>query len=582
MFKVVPKKIVILLTFIALATECFSQNPFNPLLELRRNGYREKLFLVTDRDVYFAGEEIWLKIVSQDALTGQPQKMSKIVYLDLLDRDNNPVIQIKQELADNSDGGSIVLPDSLATGIYILRAYTSWMLNFNENEIWHKTITIISPAQRITTGILPKTILLTSPPEKDESAITILIPDEVKGRRNEKSIVVLFTDNTEKTQDYRLSVAVVKSSLLASERKNYMDHTVSSSDDQKDVKFIFRLPEPEGLILRGTMVDNTTARPLVNEEVSLSIVGKTTRCRFTNTNENGEFVFLLNDFYGQGEVVIQPVSETLSDIYVELESPFYDHFYEIDPEIFIPDTASLKGISDALVSSQINRLYRSEFLPAIALTKGKHETDLYGEPTRRVMLADYIELTDLREIVREILSEVMIIRKDEKTQLKVTSKNPYETFDNQALVLVDGVPCSDIGKLLSAGAKEFERIDIVKKKYFRHGLIFDGIVSFVTKKGNLSLFEADNTVFRQVFEGPQPVSKFYSPDYSVDSLRTRRVPDERNTLYWNPDIRPDSVGKIELRFFSSDEDTDYTLIIEGISGDGRHIYKTQELSEKNN
>ncbi|HEY8916089.1 MAG TPA: hypothetical protein VIM87_06600 [Chitinophaga sp.] len=66
-------------------------------------------------------------------------------------------------------------------------------------------------------------------------------------------------------------------------------------------------------------------------------------------------------------------------------------------------------------------------------------------------------------------------------------------------------------------------------------------------------------------KGYYPKKEFYQPDYdkAPDPL-----PDYRNTLLWAPDIITDENGNATLEFFSSDINTAFYGIVEGISGTG--------------
>ena len=61
--------------------------------------------------------------------------------------------------------------------------------------------------------------------------------------------------------------------------------------------------------------------------------------------------------------------------------------------------------------------------------------------------------------------------------------------------------------------------------------------------------------------------EFYSPKYGTrfDDL----VEDYRSTLYWDPSIRTDSSGMAQVSFYCSDIATDFHIVVEGISTDGK-------------
>ena len=59
------------------------------------------------------------------------------------------------------------------------------------------------------------------------------------------------------------------------------------------------------------------------------------------------------------------------------------------------------------------------------------------------------------------------------------------------------------------------------------------------------------------------------PDYSTDSLRMSRIPDYRNTLYWNPSVWTDSGGDAAVEFWTSDEAGEFLVITDFTATDGR-------------
>ena len=65
--------------------------------------------------------------------------------------------------------------------------------------------------------------------------------------------------------------------------------------------------------------------------------------------------------------------------------------------------------------------------------------------------------------------------------------------------------------------------------------------------------------------------EFYQPKYEVEEERTNPEPDERATLYWNPDVRLTSQGKEVLQFYTSDSQGPFHIIIEGITPAGLPI-----------
>jgi hypothetical protein len=61
--------------------------------------------------------------------------------------------------------------------------------------------------------------------------------------------------------------------------------------------------------------------------------------------------------------------------------------------------------------------------------------------------------------------------------------------------------------------------------------------------------------------------QFYQPYYDKDSSDIR-IPDFRNTLYWNPEVKTDANGEAEFSFFCSDINSEFVGRIEGVSDEG--------------
>src|SRR5450759_2682094 len=54
---------------------------------------REEIFIHSDREEYIAGEDLWFNIYLTDRQTFKPSLNSRIVYFELLNFENRPVIQ---------------------------------------------------------------------------------------------------------------------------------------------------------------------------------------------------------------------------------------------------------------------------------------------------------------------------------------------------------------------------------------------------------------------------------------------------------------------------------------------------------
>lgn len=143
------KNFIAILFFIGVVVHapCYGQAVDTALLKHKfrahlENNFQEKIYVHTDKNSYLAGEMVWFKIYNVEAYTNRKVNVSKIAYVELLDDQNKPVLQVKVSLDNGTGSGAVYLPVSLRSGNFILRAYTNWMKNFDADFFFHKGLTI--------------------------------------------------------------------------------------------------------------------------------------------------------------------------------------------------------------------------------------------------------------------------------------------------------------------------------------------------------------------------------------------------------------------------------------------------------
>ncbi|WP_139148984.1 hypothetical protein [Flavobacterium glycines] len=105
----------------------------------------EKIYLHTDRNVYFTGEDLWYKAYVVRASNNLLFDLSGILYVELISSNSDIIIRNKTSLEMGLGHGDFQLQDSLDVkpGKYQLRAYTNWNRNFGDDFVFKKDIEII-------------------------------------------------------------------------------------------------------------------------------------------------------------------------------------------------------------------------------------------------------------------------------------------------------------------------------------------------------------------------------------------------------------------------------------------------------
>jgi hypothetical protein len=133
-----------------LALRPTADGPIDQLIEKIRTYAQtypyEKAYLHTDRDTYLSGETIWMKSYLFYGETRGIDSTSGSIFIDLVSANGKRIVLDSRIKSVGGFGeGQLTLPETIETGRYTLRAYTTWMRNFSEDWYFTKPIDIIKP-----------------------------------------------------------------------------------------------------------------------------------------------------------------------------------------------------------------------------------------------------------------------------------------------------------------------------------------------------------------------------------------------------------------------------------------------------
>ena len=87
-----------------------------------------------------------------------------------------------------------------------------------------------------------------------------------------------------------------------------------------------------------------------------------------------------------------------------------------------------------------------------------------------------------------------------------------------------------------------------------------------------------NSMAEVIVPGYAVPMEFYAPDYSVENDRSKR--DNRTTIAWVPSLLSNSLGDATMSFWTADRQSDYRVIIEGITSEGELLHSEMILQSK--
>ncbi|MFK7832954.1 MAG: hypothetical protein AB8B52_06740 [Winogradskyella sp.] len=104
---------------------------------------REVAYVHLNKSTYIAGEMIGFKAYIFDKLTKEPSNLTKNLYC-IIQNENGEIIKNKLiEVNNGVASNTFDIDSTLSSGVFIFKAYTNWMRNFDENNHFEQTFKVI-------------------------------------------------------------------------------------------------------------------------------------------------------------------------------------------------------------------------------------------------------------------------------------------------------------------------------------------------------------------------------------------------------------------------------------------------------
>ncbi len=681
---------------------------------------REEIYIHCDRDEYISGENIWFNIYLIDRQSFKPSLNSRIVYFELLNTENRPVVQ-KRIFVDNGTGpGQIVLPDTLSSGLYTIRAYTSWMenflpyncfmkqiaiyntlsnkafrrnsytdsfikngnLNINKKKIQNNEITLninnskpdilelfvnadkrfrsenndlvylfiqthgninrVSSEKLVgetTEFTVPKVLLGTGinqitifnshgepvgeryiyTPSGKSNFLNLNCTDSCNLRDKVNLEIELKNKLIQATNSTKISISVapesnemgamdiddylifgtefgsswqyavkrekikelsreVMDNILLNVTSNWIDWSAILSDGLPDFKYKI---EKEDHLLRGKLMANDLQPVHAGELVLMCIPGKEALFQYARTDNEGNFSFNIHIDEGLKDLIFMP-DDISKNHKIIIESSFSDQYIKSEVSVDSAGSVIPQYISKLSVNQQVQKIYGINAVGNIMDLdiQPVKSSRFYGKPDIELVLADYISLPVMSEIFFELLPGVSLKKKKSTFEISIT----YRIDDNQSYatpsLMIDGVIIRDPSLVANLDPEIVERIDVIRGKYLVGKYLFPGMVNVITKSGDFTCVSLPEYMIRLPYKIAEPARSFVSPDYSSEELKDSHLPDYRNTLYWNPSVKPGKDGKARTEFWSSDNKSKYIINIQGITQTGEPFSLQKTINVK--
>jgi hypothetical protein len=528
----------------------------------------EKLYVQTDKPYYYPGEPLWFSGYVNYHDRNFRDSLSRVARVELIAPGKKILFSKKLKIDSGFVKGDFILPDTIRSGNYYLRAYTNLERNFGEEYLFLRRIPVIG----ITDQVDPKL------------AISEIRQDSLLRISSNKS-------KYQKREKIKLNFSVIDSmgNPLAAVLSISVTDTkqVVPIDDLNTIKELFpfvearldhkasslRYPVEFGIGFRGQFF-NDKGKP---EKTVLNVVEWQLRnMNLIETAVDGTFAEDGMDFYDSVEFAFQALNvknKAYGKVVLKKEDIATMYFKESDARLKLLKTSSRQRIfSDYEVPKDVI------MLKAITV-KDKRESDPsesrpYGKPDYVVQAKDLVTASNNLFLILPGKIPGLVIN-------EVNGTNGIEYFvrigrasglsvqgSSEPLVMVNDAPMSGrAGDIL-------QRIDVATIETIEvftginvlfGGAGVNGIISIYTKKA-IKESKDQKRAFQSIrLQGYSRPRFFSAPNYE-DTYADHSQTDYRSTLYWSPMVKTNpTTGVASIEFFAADLQTRYRVLVEGVT-----------------
>lgn len=531
----------------------------NPIEKMDR--FREKAWFTTNKPYFYPGETAW---IGGQMLYQEPawsDTLSRVIYVDLLDRDS--VYQsFTFPLEEGRISGGFVVPESLPAGDYALRAYTTWGRNYPESDQFLVALPVLDPS------LQPKSESLEE--EDIFGGVTVQpsfsISDSLSYRVVDFDLS--FLDEFQNPIDASFVLSLTDGEEVAFlPQQNDLEKALDWLDQELPDDFVtdFSFPIEYGISVRGNFIPDNRKRPLT--QLITLVRGDLEDYGQVKSDSLGRFWATGLYFRDTAQIAVAAVNERLRPFGSAELTPF--------PRFALPASFPKMKFETELLTQENQVLDTSgEFILLEEFVK--------EEVKERETMADrnYGYGTPTRELGEEELSKMASW---EQVFGKLALFNNYNFGEKTGppMVILNGqkfpfIDPSEILETLVPAEVESIKVynDNISKSIF--GMLgYAGVYMIETKKGFRSVPVSDrkfNSEGFQIFQIPGFTYFTEFPNEPPSDQFLKRKP----TLYWEPFAETES-GTFKIQVKVPYGVKVVRVKMEGRTTDGEVISKVLEL-----
>jgi hypothetical protein len=498
--------------------------------------------LHTNQMVALTSEDIW---VEGSILQGNTS--SKTITATIIDRNGKTRALVDLPNQQNHFSGFITVPEMLVSDYYFLDCQIRGEKSANQIQPI-LVINPLSPPAGNCTGTIPANV----PDAENDSRIQVKTDKKAYAGRETVTVGL---------EGLQMLTAIT----ITAERYDRLTDLIlaTASGFNKSI-----LHEPNGGVeMEGhiiTAMVTASGKPQKGVKLIAAIKGGKANLASAISSEDGLARFILPISFDGNQLTITPELVENKSLTVKLIRD-ERNAGTIDYPCLALQENMREDIEQRMFNSRVAAKYHGNSMKAYAVAD-RDSTDFYGKPDQRFILDEYVRFPNMEEIITEIIPEVRV-KKDNGTPILQVLNLPFKSFfSQQALLLVDGIPVSNAKDILESDPLRIRCIDVISRKYIMGETEYPGIVHFKSYRRDLGGIPMSSTGISAAFTGLQENVSLQAP-----LLSDQRLPDLRNVLIHEQNIKADPTGKAEIKFITSDASGDYMITVRALTPGNRII-----------
>jgi hypothetical protein len=501
--------------------------------------------------------------------TYRPSVLSRNIRVELLDSGGNRLLKKNLGLTDSQVAGTFTLPDDLKSGWYSIRAYTNWMRNFPDSEYTVVPFRIVNlsdyhPGPKVPAGVAKPEI------KTDYRAtghqVSIHLDSEKMNVRGNYTLDYSLPDSLNQENIACINTLIVWDEP-GNQTENYLPGLPGFSPGNSGIQFF---PETRSGILMGR-VTNRDSRGVAAVGIGMTILGDNS-FDAVETNEEGVFCFSLPDRHNSADYILNFLSDPDSSWTIRVFPEYDDRPVNPNAEPFILTPEEYSYASELLINNKLNAIYSRQETPAgIPPAPVARKETFFNPPERKINVDDYIELASVQEVVYEVVPDVQIRHRANRTFISVYNKNPFAR-DYQTLILLDGIPLTNQQELLALPPGRIRTIEVKNRMYVHGNCIFSGLVNFISRNGDYAGLRLPRQSVMGSIDLP---AESVQPVPAEPAQAFPEIPVLNPVLLWSSQPGP-ARGKIN--FQTNDLTGGFTITVSGFDPNGLWFYGQRKFT----